>query len=398
MSTHPLDEIERTAQAEIRLAHFQAEQIRHATTYFGYPEVPENNDLAMLGISGLAKLHLNNAGDPWVHGNAQMHTKPFEREVLARFAELYGIADDHWGYVTSGGTEGNLYGAYMAREVLEQRGLRPVLLCSRATHYSVRKNARLLGVPLREVATDDHDELDYAALREVIDELEAAAPGQPGFIVNLNVGTTMRGAVDDVRKVVATFEAAGIPAARRMIHADAALLGLIYPFTRGAADLFACGVASVAVSGHKFIGAIHPCGVVLARRSVQAEAFGESWVPYVGSRDTTISGSRNGFLALNLWYLLERKSIEGIKREAEACIENARYLARMLRMISYPDVGWLPDQIIVTLRTPPEEIVRTYQLATQGPLAHVVCMQHITKHRIEGFVEDLARAVGQPAP
>ena len=38
------DDIERLAEVEIRLAHFQAEQIRYATTYFGSPEVPENND------------------------------------------------------------------------------------------------------------------------------------------------------------------------------------------------------------------------------------------------------------------------------------------------------------------------------------------------------------------
>lgn len=53
------NDIERLAEAEIRLAHFQAEQIRYATTYCGYPEVPENNDLGTLGVSGLAKLHLN---------------------------------------------------------------------------------------------------------------------------------------------------------------------------------------------------------------------------------------------------------------------------------------------------------------------------------------------------
>ena len=58
------DDIERLAEAEIRLAHFQAEQIRYATTYFGYPEVPVNNDLSTLGVSGLARLHLNSAGGP----------------------------------------------------------------------------------------------------------------------------------------------------------------------------------------------------------------------------------------------------------------------------------------------------------------------------------------------
>jgi glutamate/tyrosine decarboxylase-like PLP-dependent enzyme len=99
-------DIERLAEVEIRLAHFQAEKFRYTTTYFGYPEVPENNDLSTLGVSELATLHLNNAGGPWVHGSAQMHTKEFEREALAFVADLYEVGDDYWGYTTSGDTEG----------------------------------------------------------------------------------------------------------------------------------------------------------------------------------------------------------------------------------------------------------------------------------------------------
>ena len=58
---------------------------------------------------------INNLGDPYVNGNYGIHSREFERECLAWFARLYGL-EDHWGYVTSCGTEGNLYGIFLGRE------------------------------------------------------------------------------------------------------------------------------------------------------------------------------------------------------------------------------------------------------------------------------------------
>ena len=63
--------------------------------------------------------HLNNIGDPYLPSNHQMHTYDLEREVLAVFAELtHAPANSHWGYVTNGGTEGNMYGVFLARDVM----------------------------------------------------------------------------------------------------------------------------------------------------------------------------------------------------------------------------------------------------------------------------------------
>ena len=119
-----LDYNEKLTQIEIKLTRFLAEQIKNSATYFGYPEIPQNNDLSILGISGLAKLHLNNAGDPYVHGNAKMHTKEFEKEVLEFVANLYNL-DAYWGYITSGGTEGNLFGIYMGRDYFKLKDKTP---------------------------------------------------------------------------------------------------------------------------------------------------------------------------------------------------------------------------------------------------------------------------------
>lgn len=383
------DDIERLAEAEIRLSYFLAEQIKNATTYFGYPEVPENNDLSILGIGSLAKLHLNNAGDPWVHGNAKMHSKEFEREALDFAARLYGIENRYWGYITSGGTEGNLYGMYTGREYFSAKKRKPIFLYSDSSHYSLAKNAHLLGLASRTIKTGLSGEMEYRQLTSVLNDLKKTGDSDLGIILNLNIGTTMTGAIDNLKRVNACIEASEISPKNVLIHADAALLGFIYPFLKNRKILFENGVTSIAISGHKFPGAIHPCGIVLVDKSVHETAFGDHWIPYVGTQDTTISGSRNGFLALNLWYIFKKKGYEGFKAEGAACIKNAKYLKRQLDAMDYPDTGLFPNQIIVTFKKPSEKIVRKYQLATQGDMAHVVVMQHITKSRIDTFCEAL---------
>ena len=84
---------------------------------------------------------LNNVGDPFHDSNYWANTHEFEREVIAHFARLLRIPpDEAWGYVTSGGTEGNMYGLYLARELFPTA----MFYFSEDTHYSVLKNVRVL--------------------------------------------------------------------------------------------------------------------------------------------------------------------------------------------------------------------------------------------------------------
>lgn len=59
--------------------------------------------------------------------------------VLDWFARLWDIEEDYWGYVTNGGTEGNLHGILVGRENLPDG----ILYTSKASHYSVFKAARM---------------------------------------------------------------------------------------------------------------------------------------------------------------------------------------------------------------------------------------------------------------
>jgi histidine decarboxylase len=64
------------------------------------------------------------------------------------------------------------------------------------SHYSVFKAARMYRMPAVKVATLPTGEIDYDALAAAL----AANKDKPA-ILNVNIGTTVKGAVDDLDKV-----------------------------------------------------------------------------------------------------------------------------------------------------------------------------------------------------
>lgn len=104
---------------------------------------------------------------------------------------------------------------------------------------------------------------------------------------------------------------------------------MMMPFIKSAPMVtFKKPIGSVSVSGHKFVGAPVPCGVVMTRmRLVMALS---SDVEYLNSRDATIMGSRNGHAAIYLWYNLTKKGYEGFRKDVEVCMRNAHFLREMI--------------------------------------------------------------------
>ncbi len=238
---------------------------------------PYNLQIDYQKILPLLEYMLNNLGDPYVEGNYGLNTKDFEREVIQFFANLYHLPiDDTWGYITSCGTEGNLYGILLGRELYPNG----ILYGSQDCHYSVAKAAKMFRIPFVEVQSQNHGEIEYSSLHQaLINNRNSPA------IINVNVGTTVTGAVDELSKVIQILEELKIT--NFHIHVDGALGGMLVPFIEGATPIDFCKypIGSVAVSGHKFIGSPVPCGIVLARK----HQVKSSDVEYLGS--TTCSGN-----------------------------------------------------------------------------------------------------------
>jgi len=343
----------------------------------GYPAAKDFDCSALLRFLAFP---LNNVGDPFAEGTYQVETREFERDVLAFFAGLLRAPeDDWWGYVTNGGTEGNLYGLYLARE-LHPSG---IVYYSEDTHYSVSKNLHFLGMRHIMIRAGERGEIDYEDLRETLRIRRDVPP-----IVFANIGTTMTEARDDVARIREIMDSMAIR--ERYIHADAALSGAYLPLLspRPAFD-FADGADSISISGHKFLGSPMPCGVVLAKKHNVSRIARA--IDYIGSLDTTISGSRNGFTPLVLWHRIKTLGIEGLRARAQRALHVAAYAQERLIEAGIP--AWRNESAITVVFPRVDARVREkWQLATQGDISHLIVMPGIETEQIDAFVEDVRAA------
>lgn len=475
-----LDNVER-----LRALDTVDEYLSHRRKYLvGYQATQDMQGTA-LDLARFMPNNINNLGDPFKSGGYKPNTKVLERAVLDYYARLWRAKRPHdpadpesyWAYMLSmGSTEGNMYALWNAREYLSGKALiqsltappryvqatpdrqnphahRPVAFYSEDTHYSFAKAVRVLGVesfhvvgreeypdqcPLSHPLTgqrewpaevpsrpgpsghswDGPGEIDIDALAVLVEFF--ASNGHPIFI-NLNLGSTFKGAHDDVRKVcerlLPIFErhdlirreviygtdpntGEELVDLRRgfWIHVDGALGAGYAPFMRmasqeptvygwapkthlpefdfgltlltskfGALDM----ISSIAMSGHKWPGAPWPCGIYMTK--VKYQISPPSQPDYIGTPDTTFAGSRNGFSPLLLWDHLSRHSYQDQVDRIRSAQELASYLEQRLRLMEQ-ELGvelWparTPGAVTVRFRKPSPELVAKWSLSSQDVL------------------------------
>jgi histidine decarboxylase len=334
-----------------------------AASSLGYPA---NLAYDFSGITHTLAWHLNNVGDPSVLGTYAMHSKTEELRVLDFFRQVWKCPTDAWGYVTHSGTEGNLQGMLDARTALGD----PIVYVSQDAHYSIAKIARMLRMRFIVVASDPRGNMD-------VDDLVAAIDRTAPALVVANIGSTLKGGIDDTDAIASALRDSGVP---YRVHGDAALMGGMLPFLDERP--FFRGLDSACVSGHKLFGVPFACGVYLSRRPPRGVV-----TEVTGSLDSTVSGSRSGHGALFLDHIIQKKGESGFRKDALACIDTAQYLVDTVD----PSWGaWRNDRSpIVVIKRPPDTVVKRWQLASQGNMSHVVTMPHVTKRKINVLVRDL---------
>ncbi|KAL6853367.1 hypothetical protein ACP4OV_019396 [Aristida adscensionis] len=376
----PADEesaAERQADVALLLAGFRRHLHDRTEHHLGYPY---NLDLDFSQLAPFQSFCINNLGDPFIDSNYGVHSRPFEVAVLDWFARLWELRkDDYWGYITNCGTEGNLHGLLVGRELFPDG----IIYASCESHYSVFKAARMYRVKCVKIDSLVSGEMNCADFKSKL----LQNTGSPA-IVNVNIGTTVKGAIDDLDRVITTLEKCGFHG-RFYIHCDGALAGLMMPFIKQAPKVtFKKPIGSVSVSGHKFMGCPVPCGVVITRRE-HVNVISTN-IEYLSSRDATIMGSRNGHAPIFLWYSLNKKGYRGIRKEVQKCIRNAHYLVHHLKENGVSASLNPLSNTVVFERPRDEAFVRKWQLACEGNIAHVVVMPNVTIEKLNDFVEDLS--------
>ncbi len=330
------------------------------------------------------KFHINNLGDPFQkRGYFRVNTLDIEKEVIDRVAELFNAPkDSYWGYVTSGGTDGNMYGLYAGRELFPEG----VVFYSDQTHYSIPKCLRILRMQSIVVKAQPNGEIDYGNLQCCLMAERKGLDRPP--IIMANIGTTMKGAVDDIVRIKEIM--ADLKIKKFYIHCDAAFFGMILPFLPDVESQpfdFRVGIDSIAISGHKMIGTPYPCGVVLTKKSNNEKIA--SSVEYLGINDNTLASSRNGISPLCLWLEINCAKEGKFQEIVQDCMERAGYAINKFSEMGIK--AWRnKNSFIVVFPRPSEKLVRKWQMAVQGEIAHIITLPHITHKLIDLIIGQIA--------
>ncbi|MGN9811424.1 histidine decarboxylase [Micromonospora sp. BQ11] len=356
------------------LDHLVREADITAATSIGFPGAVDLDHTEVM--TRLGNRLWNNIGDPADTGGVA-HTRALERAVITWVADLLAMpADDRWGYVSSGGTEGNLSALHAAH----RRDPTARIYYSTAAHYSVPKVVRLLGAQGVPVKAQPDGEMDYTHLA-----IQLRRRRRWPAIVVATAGTTMTEAVDDTGHIRAALDEHG---AAGYLHVDAALSGIPLALDGLLRLDDTSGISSITISGHKFLGTPTPCGVVLIRDHLPTHG---SRVAYTATADTTVTGSRCGLAAALLWNTIATYGREGHRWRATQARRLAAYTTDRLNAVGWP--AWRhPHAFTVVLPTPPKQVRKKWLLATDSGTSHLICMPGVTHGQVDAFVADLASA------
>lgn len=353
------------------------EYIKERTKHhLGYPY---NLDFNYEELSRFFKYSINNLGDPFNASNYGVHSRQFELEILDFFSKLWKL-DDYWGYVTNSGTEGNLQSILVARENFPDG----ILYASSESHYSIFKAAHFYRMEAKSIPTSWNGCIRLDLLRDEISKNK-----DKPVIINVNIGTTVKGAVDNIDGVIGVLKQLNIPRDKYFIHCDGALFAMMLPFLESENKLtvdFTMPIDSIAISGHKFLGTPMPCGVMLTRKNLMTPLLKP--IEYLNSVDSTITGSRNGLSSLFIWNVIQDKGVEGFKIDVKNMITNSKYLEKELQRRGISSFRNSLSSTVIFER-PNQDFVLKWQLACTGNIAHVVVMPSVDKGKLDLFLKEI---------
>ncbi len=290
-------------------------------------------------------------------GGADHVANLVELQVLSWCKEMLGYPAESSGLLVSGGSMANLVGLAVARNTqaafdLRGQGLqaspkRMVLYGSTEMHSSIQKAVELLGLGsefLRQIPVDAQFQIDVPALTAAISQ-DRAAGHQPFCIVG-NAGTVNTGAIDPLDTLADICEREKL-----WFHVDgafgalAALSPELRPLVKGMerAD-------SLAFDMHKWMYMPFEVGCILVRRE-QDHRLAFSLTPaYLSHTERGLAGGAvwfsdygiqlsRGFRALKAWMSIKEHGIEKYGRLIQQNVDQARYLADLVK--ATPDLQLL---------------------------------------------------------
>jgi len=272
-----------------------------------------------------------------------------EKQVLNWFKDVMGFPASASGLLVSGGSMANFVGLAVARNTMAEHAVRKeriqatprrmALYASIEAHASNKKSAELLGIGgegLRSIPVNADYQIDLDALKAAITADRAA--GLYPFCVIGNAGTVNTGAFDDLNAL------ADLCAQEKLwLHVDGAFgaLAKLAPDNAHLADGLE-RADSLAFDLHKWMYMPYEIGCTLVRREEDHVRTFAANPEYLAHMPRGLAGGSNwftdyglqlsrSFRALKAWMSIKEHGLEKYGRLIQQNMDQARYLAELVR-------------------------------------------------------------------
>jgi len=263
-----------------------------------------------------------------------------EREIVNKLAQMLGYADNAGGTIASGGSMSNFMAMVLARDAKSdsiQEGVmhKMILYTSEASHYSIAKNASLMGIgrkQVRFIPTNELGEMKVDLLEAAI--LEDSESGKVPFFVNVTSGTTVLGAFDSI------VEASKICKKHHLwLHVDGAYCGSVIFSEKYKHFLKGVELSdSFSLSAHKMLGTPLTCSVFITQHRQQLyESFSSDASYLFQSEKDDFNPGKSSFQcgrrndALKLWTLWKSIGTKGLEKLVNHQFELAEVARNYIR-------------------------------------------------------------------
>lgn len=264
----------------------------------------------------LNKFNPNNIGN-WTENTPYHISGKLEKKLIEQFIKLYQAKiKEIGGYLTTGGTEANLYASWLGREFLENKLKTKKIIAFKTSlsHYSIEKSYKVTNLKYKNIPINEKSwGIDVDSLKKEIKT--QIKKGNKGFLIPLTIGYTTTGSndpIDDICKELSKIKKKN-KAIDFFVWIDAAFAGFNYALIDSEFKPFKNKLIKLILTDlHKFPGIPYPSGMVLYRKSLLRNI--ENNIAYINQKDTTFSGSRSGIAAIAAWYAIQANGKKELQR------------------------------------------------------------------------------------
>lgn len=373
--------------------------ISEDSVFLGYPQSMPHP----LGVEIFTEYLSYNENHVGVFTNTdkvQNISRQLEKELIEMMGQLYGDINID-GYVTSGGTEGNIMGVWIARNYFEGN---ICLFKTELTHQSIEKACNIMKIlDVSDIPYTENYQMDIDCLKESI--IKKIDSGVLNFIVVCTAGYTMTGTKDSVVDIDHMLQTLSEKyKANFYIHVDAAIGGLVFPFISNEEFAFACKyVYSLSVDPHKMGYIPFSAGIFMCRQGMQK--YIEIPIKYAKKvMDKTLINSRNAAAAVACWGVFNYLGKSGFSAKLHQLILVKEYLIKKLEKSNLAEIISDPGTNMLCVHflnrnggCLPEIIEKKYVLdgfylfyKCQKIMCYkIYIMPHVTQGALDHFVNDL---------